>query len=92
MKKYTLSTEEKSNIDFRKAVMGYLVGDKDHPGLIAQDLVLYIETQVKKRLGLSDKDKVSDINGTEITVEEESRIVLPNDEQTSTITKTSKRS
>lgn len=84
MKTYSLSNEEKSNLQFRKAVGEYI------DGLVKNDVQLYLEFNVKKRLGLNPEDKITEIDfeSGEVRVEAESdKITLPTDAQIKSISK-----
>lgn len=89
VKTFSLSNEEKSNLQFRRSVLDYL------KTIIEQDVQMYLEIYVKKRLGLNQDDKISEIDFTagEIRVEPgDSKITLPTNEEVTKITSNTKSS
>ena len=87
MKTYSLTPEEKSNLQFRKAVSEYLTD------MVQQDVKLYVEFNVKKRLGLGKTDQVTEVdfdNGQIHVESDKDRIAVPSNEEVAAITKTRK--
>ena len=83
MKKYTLTEVEKSNLTKRKIMLSqqeYLAH------LIEQDMSIYVEMTIKKRLGLSPEDTPEiDIEAGEVRLKD--KVYAPTLEETAQIAK-----
>jgi len=83
MKKFTLTEQEKTNLLTRRAMKNqyeYLTH------LVDQDMSIYVEMNIKKRLGMSPTDTPQiDIDSGEVKLDD--KVYAPTPEETAQITK-----